>query len=91
MGKAHLTAQEKAGAGVKAPPRAARRNGRKGEGSQPAARRAATPRDGVPPAAPPLTIYDLGWTREEAARVRAQMASFSADWDDPAMDIYNES
>ena len=43
------------------------------------------------PAAEPLTIYDLGWTREEAARARAQMASFSADWDDPAMDIYNES
>jgi hypothetical protein len=73
------------------PPRAARRNGRKAQGSQPDAPRAVRPGGGVQPAAEPLTIYDLGWTREEAARARAQMASFSADWDDPAMDIYNES
>ena len=91
MGKADPTAQKKAEADVKAPPRAARRNGRKAQGPQPDARGAAMPDDGVRPAAEPLTIYDLGWTHEGAARVRAQMASFSADWDDPAMDIYNES
>jgi hypothetical protein len=37
-----------------------------------------------------LTIRELGWTREEAAKVRAQLASFAVDWDDPAMDVYNE-
>jgi len=38
-----------------------------------------------------LTIRDLGWTKEEAMRVRAQLATFAPDWDDPAVDIYNES
>jgi len=37
-----------------------------------------------------LTIRDLGWTRERAREVRAELASFAADWDDPRMDIYNE-
>jgi hypothetical protein len=37
-----------------------------------------------------LTIKDLVWTREEAMQVRAQLATFAPDWDDPAMDIYNE-
>ena len=37
-----------------------------------------------------LTIRDLGWTRERAREVRAKLASFAADWDDPRMDIYNE-
>lgn len=38
----------------------------------------------------PLTISDLGWTREQARDVRARLATFAADWDDPSMDIYNE-
>jgi hypothetical protein len=37
-----------------------------------------------------LTIRDLGWTRERAREVRAKLATFAADWDDPSMDIYNE-
>jgi len=37
-----------------------------------------------------LTIHDLGWTKEMARDVRAQLASFAEDWDDPAMDVYNE-
>ena len=37
-----------------------------------------------------LTIRDLGWTRERSSEVRAKLASFAADWDDPWMDIYNE-
>jgi hypothetical protein len=37
-----------------------------------------------------LTIRDLGWTREHAREVRAKLATFAADWDDPSMDIYNE-
>ncbi|MCY3020135.1 MAG: hypothetical protein NTW87_14045 [Planctomycetota bacterium] len=37
-----------------------------------------------------LTIHDLGWTKEIARDVRSQLASFAEDWDDPAMDVYNE-
>lgn len=37
-----------------------------------------------------LTIRDLGWTREHAREVRAKLATFAVDWDDPSMDIYNE-
>jgi hypothetical protein len=37
-----------------------------------------------------LTIHKLGWTQAKAAKARAQMAAFAADWDDPVMDIYNE-
>ncbi len=37
-----------------------------------------------------LTIRDLGWTREHAREVRARLATFAVDWDDPGMDIYNE-
>jgi hypothetical protein len=38
----------------------------------------------------PLTIEDLGWTREDAQAVRAQFGVFTEDWDDPAMDVYND-
>jgi hypothetical protein len=37
-----------------------------------------------------LTIRDLGWTRERAKEVRAKLATFAVDWDDPSMDVYNE-
>ena len=37
-----------------------------------------------------LTIRDLGWTRERAKEVRAKLATFAADCDDPSIDIYNE-
>jgi hypothetical protein len=37
-----------------------------------------------------LTIRDLGWTRAYAREVRAGLATFAIDWDDPSMDIYNE-
>ena len=43
------------------------------------------------PAERKLTIRDLGWTRERAREVRAKLATFAVDWDDPGMDIYNES
>jgi hypothetical protein len=36
-----------------------------------------------------LTIDDLGWTREQAAVVRALFGIFAEDWDDPAMDVYD--
>ncbi|MDP8228740.1 MAG: hypothetical protein P9M15_04740 [Candidatus Electryoneaceae bacterium] len=36
------------------------------------------------------TIYDLGWTHEKAVRIRAQLASFASDWDDPEMDVYDD-
>jgi hypothetical protein len=38
----------------------------------------------------PLTIEDLGWTPEEAKQIRAQFGLFAEDWDDPAMDVYND-
>lgn len=39
---------------------------------------------------PSLTIDDLGWTTEDAARIRAQLAAFAEDWDDPTMDVYDD-
>jgi|YNPBryBLVA2012_1023415.scaffolds.fasta_scaffold54204_1 hypothetical protein len=42
------------------------------------------------PLASKLTISDLGWTQERAAAIRSQLASFTQDWDDPRMDVYNE-
>jgi hypothetical protein len=44
----------------------------------------------VAPTKNQLTIRDLGWTRERAREVRAKLATFAADWDDPSMDVYNE-
>jgi hypothetical protein len=41
-----------------------------------------------PPTTNKLTIHDLGWTRERAREVRAKLAAFAVDWDDPKMDIY---
>ena len=38
----------------------------------------------------PLTIDDLGWTREEAAAVRALFGAMADDWDDPGMDAYDD-
>jgi hypothetical protein len=40
---------------------------------------------------PRLTLRDLGWTREQAMQVRAKLSTFALDWDDPAMDIYDEA
>jgi hypothetical protein len=37
-----------------------------------------------------LSIRDLGWTEDMARNVRARLASFAEDWDDPAMDVYDE-
>ena len=37
-----------------------------------------------------LSIHDLGWSRERAREVRAKLATFATDWDDPSMDVYNE-
>jgi hypothetical protein len=44
----------------------------------------------APRAEKKLTIRDLGWTRDRAREVRAKLATFAVDWDDPSMDIYNE-
>ena len=38
----------------------------------------------------PLTIEDLGWTEEQAAEIRGLMSAFTADWDDPSMDVFDE-
>jgi uncharacterized protein (DUF433 family) len=34
-------------------------------------------------------IDDLGWTPEQAARVREQLKPFADDWDDPSMNVYD--
>jgi hypothetical protein len=43
----------------------------------------------LPRASKKLTIRDLGWTREHAREVRAKLATFAMDSDDPSMDMYN--
>jgi hypothetical protein len=35
------------------------------------------------------TIASLGWTREQAAKVRNQLASFEEDWNAPGMEAYD--
>lgn len=37
----------------------------------------------------PLRIDQLGWSRADAADVRARLHSFAEDWDDPEMDVYD--
>ena len=37
----------------------------------------------------PLLVADLGWTRQKAAAVRAQLAAFEQGWDSPEMDAYD--
>ncbi|MFN8376697.1 MAG: hypothetical protein U0694_27970 [Anaerolineae bacterium] len=37
-----------------------------------------------------VTIYDLGWTVDEAIQLRAKFSSVADDWDDPLMDVYDE-
>lgn len=37
----------------------------------------------------PMTIADLGWTRENAAAVRGVFSAFAVDWDAPIMDEYD--
>lgn len=38
----------------------------------------------------PLTIDDLGWTREQAAIIRGLFGAIADDWDDPSMDVYDD-
>ena len=38
----------------------------------------------------PRTLAALGWSREQAAAVRAQLASFEEDWNAPGMEAYDE-
>lgn len=40
-------------------------------------------------AAKKLTIRDLGWTRERAREVRAKLATFALDRDNPRINVYN--
>ena len=35
-------------------------------------------------------IESLGWSEEEAAKVRESLLSFEEDWNDPGMNIYDE-
>ncbi|HEY3322620.1 MAG TPA: hypothetical protein VGP72_19340 [Planctomycetota bacterium] len=77
--KTKLTSEK--AASQPARPDHARRIGRKRRAKSPKRAREAGAR---------LTIADLGWTVEDAANVRAKLASFAEDWDDPKMDAYNE-
>lgn len=38
---------------------------------------------------PRLLVSDLGWTREEALAVYAELAAFEEDWDIPSMSAYD--
>lgn len=38
----------------------------------------------------PLLIKDLGWTPEQIAEARFAFSSFQEDWDDPAMEVYDD-
>jgi hypothetical protein len=35
-------------------------------------------------------ISELGMTRAEARELRARLASFAREWDDPRMDVYDD-
>lgn len=35
-------------------------------------------------------IERLGWSEEEAAKVRESLLSFEEDWSDPGMNVYDE-
>ncbi len=51
-----------------------------------------TSEDAIPHLTPlktPLRIEQLGWSRSDAAEVRARLQSFANDWDDPDMDVYD--
>lgn len=38
----------------------------------------------------PIDLRALGIDEVQAAEMRARLATFAEDWDDPAMDIYDE-
>jgi hypothetical protein len=40
--------------------------------------------------APRHLVSDLGWTREQAAQVRATLQAFEADWNAPGMEAYDK-
>jgi hypothetical protein len=46
-------------------------------------------RKNVTSAPAPSRISELGWTREQAAQVRASLGAFDADWDAPGMEEYD--
>jgi hypothetical protein len=35
-------------------------------------------------------VSELGMTRAEARELRARLASFAREWDDPRMDVYDD-
>ncbi len=35
-------------------------------------------------------VASLGWSREQAALVRSQLASFEEDWNAPGMEAYDQ-
>lgn len=35
-------------------------------------------------------IEALGWSEEEAAKVRESLLSFEEDWNDPGMNVYDD-
>lgn len=38
----------------------------------------------------PINLADYGINPEQAADMRQRLKTFQSDWDDPAMDVYNE-
>lgn len=37
-----------------------------------------------------ISLAELGISKEAAAKQRAALATFAEDWDDPALDVYND-
>ena len=36
------------------------------------------------------TVQSLGWTKEEALETYYKFRAFAEDWDDPAMEVYDD-
>jgi hypothetical protein len=43
------------------------------------------------PAEGPIDLRERGISEDEAAELRHRFGAAAADWDDPAMDIYNDT
>lgn len=40
---------------------------------------------------PGRSLSEVGMTPDEAKALRARLASFAREWDDPRMDVYNDA
>jgi hypothetical protein len=45
---------------------------------------------GIAPSRPAGELQALGWTPQQIEETRAKLARVEEDWNDPAMDVYDE-